>query len=47
MAIVADGQIRIAHLSVVGSHSVNGAALLTKLLQERLLREFADLFRKI
>jgi len=45
MAIVADGQIRMAHLSVVGSHSVNGvAALHTKLLQERLLREFADLY---
>jgi starch phosphorylase len=45
MAIVADGQIRMAHLSVVGSHSVNGvAALHTKLLQERLLREFAELY---
>ena len=45
MAIVADGQIRMAHLSVVGSHSVNGvAALHTKLLKERLLSEFADLY---
>ncbi len=45
MAIVADGQIRMAHLSVVGSHSVNGvAALHTKLLQERLLREFAEMY---
>ena len=45
MAIVADGQIRMAHLSVVGSHSVNGvAALHTKLLKERLLREFAELY---
>ena len=35
----------MAHLSVVGSHSVNGvAALHTKLLQERLLREFAELY---
>ena len=45
MAIVADGQIRMAHLSVVGSHSVNGvAALHTKLLQEKLLSEFAELY---
>jgi len=45
MAIVADGQVRMAHLSVVGSHSVNGvAALHTKLLQEKLLSEFAELY---
>ena len=47
MAIVADGQVRMAHLSVVGSHSVNGvAALHTQLLKERLLREFAELYPK-
>ena len=45
MAIVTDGQVRMAHLSVVGSHSVNGvAALHTKLLKERLLHEFAELY---
>jgi len=45
MAIVADGQVRMAHLSVVGSHSVNGvAALHTELLQQRLLRDFAELY---
>ncbi|MEK9773278.1 MAG: glycogen/starch/alpha-glucan phosphorylase [Opitutae bacterium] len=45
MAIVANGQIRMAHLSVVGSHSVNGvAALHTKLLKEKLLLEFAELY---
>ena len=45
MAIVADGQIRMAHLSVVGSHSVNGvAALHTKLLKEKLLNEFAEMY---
>ena len=45
MAIVADGQVRMAHLSVVGSHSVNGvAALHTKLLQEKLLSEFSELY---
>ena len=37
MAILADGQIKMAYLSVVGSKSVNGvAALHTKLLKERL-----------
>ena len=45
MAIIADGQIRMAFLSVVGSHSVNGvAALHTKLLKERLLKDFAELY---
>ena len=45
IAIIADGQIRMAFLSVVGSHSVNGvAALHTKLLQERLLKDFAELY---
>ncbi len=45
MAIVADGQVRMAHLCVAGSHSVNGvAALHTKLLKEKLLHEFAELF---
>ena len=47
MAIVSDGQVRMAHLSVVGSHSVNGvAALHTQLLQKRLLSEFAELYPK-
>ena len=41
MAIIADGQIRMAFLSVVGSHSVNGvAALHTKLLQETITQGF-------
>ena len=45
MAIIADGQIRLAFLSVMGSHSVNGvAALHTKLLKERLLKDFAELY---
>ena len=45
MSIVADGQIRMAFLSVVGSHSVNGvAALHTKLLKNRLLKNFAELY---
>ncbi len=37
--------IRMAHLAVVGSHSVNGVAQLhTKLLREQLLRDFNDLY---
>ena len=45
MSIVADGLVHMAHLSVVGSHSVNGvAALHTKLLKENLLSDFAELY---
>lgn len=45
MSIVEDGQVRMAYLSVVGSHSVNGvAALHTKLLKGKLMKDFADLY---
>ena len=45
MSIVKDGCIKMAHLSVAGSRSVNGvAALHTKLLKENLLHEFAELY---
>ena len=45
MSIVKDGSIKMAHLSVAGSRSVNGvAALHTKLLKENLLDEFAELY---
>jgi starch phosphorylase len=38
-------RIRMAHLSVVGSHSVNGvAALHTELLKKHVLREFYEFF---
>ena len=38
-------KIRMAHLSVVGSHSVNGvAALHTELLKKHVLREFFEFF---
>jgi len=38
-------QIRMAHLAVVGSHSINGvAALHTQLLKESVLRDFAEMF---
>jgi len=48
LSLVVEGeprQLRMAHLAVVGGHSVNGvAALHTKLLKSRLLPEFADLY---
>ncbi|MCF8049922.1 MAG: glycogen/starch/alpha-glucan phosphorylase [Desulfobacterales bacterium] len=41
MAIVADGQVRMAHLAVVGSHRVNGvSALHTRILKERIFADF-------
>ena len=45
MAIVADGQIKMAHLAIVGSHSVNGvAALHTEILKNQELKDFYDFF---
>ena len=48
MSIVEEGdtkQIRMAHLSIVGTHSTNGvAALHTDLLRSRVVPEFAELY---
>ena len=45
MAIVADGQIRMAWLAIVGSHSVNGvAALHTEILKNQELRDFYEIY---
>ena len=45
MAIVADGQIRMAWLAIVGSHSVNGvAALHTEILKKQELRDFYEIY---
>jgi starch phosphorylase len=45
IAIVADGQVRMAHLAIVGSHSVNGvAALHTEILKKQELKDFYQLF---
>ncbi|MBR1735967.1 MAG: glycogen/starch/alpha-glucan phosphorylase [Firmicutes bacterium] len=45
MAIVADGQIRMAYLAIVGSHSVNGvAALHTEILKNQELSDFYDIY---
>ena len=45
MAIIADGQIRMAYLAIVGSHSVNGvAALHTAILKHQELKDFYELY---
>jgi len=48
LSLIEEGEvqmIRMAHLAVVGSHSVNGvAALHTKLLKEQLFPEFDEFF---
>lgn len=44
MAIIAGGNINMAHLAVVGSHSVNGvAAIHTEILKKHLLQPFYQL----
>ncbi len=52
MAIIADGQVHMAHLAIVGSHSVNGVAKIhTKILKEQVMANFyqfyPDKFRNI
>lgn len=45
MSVIENGKVRMAHLAVVGSHSVNGvAALHTEILQNDIFRDFYDLF---
>ena len=44
MAIIYDGQIRMAYLAIVGGHSVNGvAALHTEILKKDVLRDFYEM----
>ncbi len=44
MAIVYDGQVRMAHLAIVGSFSVNGVARLhTEILKAQELRDFYEM----
>ena len=41
MAIIGDGQVRMAHLAIVGSHSVNGVAKLhTEILKKEEMNDF-------
>ncbi len=45
MAIIADGEIRMAHLAIVGSFSVNGVARLhSEILKNQELKEFYEIF---
>ena len=45
MAILGNGQVRMAHLAIVGSHTTNGvAALHTEILKDRIFRDFAELW---
>lgn len=48
MSVIEDGdekKVRMAHLAIVGSHSVNGVAKLhTRLIRERELKDFDDMY---
>ncbi len=45
MAIIGDGYVRMAHLAIEGSHSVNGVAKLhTELLKTRALSDFYGIY---
>ena len=44
MAIIYDGQVHMAYLAIVGSHSVNGvAALHTEILKKDVLKDFYEM----
>ncbi len=45
MAVISGGNVRMAHLAIVGSHSVNGVAKLhTDILRKSIFREFDELY---
>ncbi len=45
MAIIDHGQVKMAHLSIFGTHKVNGVARLhSTILQEDIFREFHEMF---
>lgn len=45
MAIIRDGQVKMAHLAIVAGYSVNGVARLhTEILEKQELRDFYELF---
>lgn len=45
MSIIADGQIKMAHLAVVAGFSVNGVARIhTEILKQQLLKDFYELY---
>lgn len=44
LSILENGQARMAHLSIVGCHKINGVAKLhSKILKEHLFKDFADM----
>lgn len=45
MAIIYDGQVKMAHLAIVGGHAVNGVAQLhTEILKKETLKDFYEMF---
>ena len=45
MAIISNGNIKMANLAIVGSHSINGVAWLhTEILKHRELKDFYDMY---
>ena len=47
MAIVADNQVHMAHLAIVGSHSINGVAEIhTEILKTRVMKNFYEVYPK-
>lgn len=43
--IIKDGKVRMAHLAIIGSHSINGVAELhTQLLETEVLKDFYNLY---
>lgn len=45
MAVIADGQVHMAHLAIAGSHSVNGVAKLhTRILMRQVMSPFYEVF---
>lgn len=47
MSIIQDGQVKMAHLAIVGGHSINGvAALHTEILKNDVLHDFFVMFPK-
>ncbi len=45
MSVIEGGQVRMAHLAILGSHKVNGVAKLhSDILRTRIFKDFADLW---
>src|SRR5690606_15409454 len=45
LSIIEHGQVRMAHLAIIGSHKVNGVSELHgKILKEKIFPDFADMY---